>query len=32
VLKRADDGQMQLRREPIPPLAPELAQIVEENK
>ncbi len=26
------DGRMQLRREPIPPLPPELAQVVEENK
>jgi succinate dehydrogenase / fumarate reductase flavoprotein subunit len=32
VLKRGADGQMQLRREPIPPLPPELAQVIEENK
>jgi succinate dehydrogenase / fumarate reductase, flavoprotein subunit len=29
---KGDDGRMQLRREPIPPLPPELQQVVEENK
>ncbi|HKP60315.1 MAG TPA: fumarate reductase/succinate dehydrogenase flavoprotein subunit [Polyangiales bacterium] len=29
---RGPDGRMQLRREPIPPLPPELAQVIEENK
>jgi succinate dehydrogenase / fumarate reductase, flavoprotein subunit len=32
VVKRDADGQMQLRREPIKALSPELQQIVEENK
>jgi succinate dehydrogenase / fumarate reductase flavoprotein subunit len=29
---KGSDGRMQLRREPIPPLPPELTQVVEENK
>jgi succinate dehydrogenase / fumarate reductase flavoprotein subunit len=29
---KGPDGQMKLRRQPIPPLPPELAQVVEENK
>ncbi|HEU0298971.1 MAG TPA: fumarate reductase/succinate dehydrogenase flavoprotein subunit [Longimicrobium sp.] len=32
VLRRGPDGEMQMTREPIPPLPPELQQIVEENK
>jgi succinate dehydrogenase / fumarate reductase flavoprotein subunit len=32
VTRRGPDGEMQLRREPIRPLPPELAQVVEENK
>ncbi len=32
VIARDSDGQMQLRRQPIPPLPKELAQVVEENK
>jgi succinate dehydrogenase / fumarate reductase flavoprotein subunit len=32
VLRRGPDGEMQMTREPIPPLPPELQQIVEENR
>jgi succinate dehydrogenase / fumarate reductase flavoprotein subunit len=32
VTRRGPDGQMQLRREPISPPPPELAQVIEENK
>ncbi len=32
VVKRSDDGSMQLRRETIPPLPAELKQVIEENK
>jgi succinate dehydrogenase / fumarate reductase flavoprotein subunit len=32
VVFKGDDGRMQLRREPIPKLPPELQQVVEENK
>jgi succinate dehydrogenase / fumarate reductase flavoprotein subunit len=32
VLTRGEDGEMRMTREPIPPLPPELQQIVEENK
>jgi succinate dehydrogenase / fumarate reductase flavoprotein subunit len=32
VVFRGEDGRMQLRREPIPNLPPELQQVVEENK
>jgi succinate dehydrogenase / fumarate reductase flavoprotein subunit len=32
VLRKGPDGEMQMTREPIPPLPPELQQIVEENK
>ena len=32
VLRRGDDGEMQLSREPIPPLRADLADIVEANK
>jgi succinate dehydrogenase / fumarate reductase flavoprotein subunit len=32
VVRRGADGTMQLSREPIPPLRPELAQIIEEEK
>jgi succinate dehydrogenase / fumarate reductase flavoprotein subunit len=32
VLRRGLDGEMQMTREPIPPLPPELQQIVEENR
>jgi succinate dehydrogenase / fumarate reductase, flavoprotein subunit len=32
VTRRGPDGEMQLRREPIPALPPELAQVIEENK
>jgi succinate dehydrogenase / fumarate reductase flavoprotein subunit len=32
VLRKGPDGEMQMTREPIPPLPPELQQIVEENR
>ncbi|HET6762953.1 MAG TPA: fumarate reductase/succinate dehydrogenase flavoprotein subunit [Longimicrobiaceae bacterium] len=32
VIRKGGDGAMELSREPIPPLPPELAQIVEENR
>ena len=32
VLRKGADGEMQMTREPIPPLPPELQQIVEENR
>jgi succinate dehydrogenase / fumarate reductase flavoprotein subunit len=32
VIFKGDDGRMQLRREPIPALPPELQQVIEENK
>ncbi|HYW14185.1 MAG TPA: fumarate reductase/succinate dehydrogenase flavoprotein subunit [Longimicrobium sp.] len=32
VLRRGPDGEMRMTREPIPPLPPELQQIVEENR
>jgi succinate dehydrogenase / fumarate reductase flavoprotein subunit len=32
VVRKGPDGQMQLTREPIPPLPPELARIIEEQK
>jgi succinate dehydrogenase / fumarate reductase flavoprotein subunit len=32
ITSRGSDGRMQLRREPIPALPPELAQVIEENK
>jgi succinate dehydrogenase / fumarate reductase flavoprotein subunit len=32
VVKRDADGEQRLRREPIPPLPPELQQVIEENK
>jgi succinate dehydrogenase / fumarate reductase flavoprotein subunit len=32
VLRKGPDGEMQMAREPIPPLPPELQQIVEENR
>jgi succinate dehydrogenase / fumarate reductase flavoprotein subunit len=32
LLRRGPDGEMQMTREPIPPLPPELQQIVEENR
>ncbi|HKU37087.1 MAG TPA: FAD-binding protein, partial [Polyangiales bacterium] len=32
VVWKGSDGRMQLRREPIPPLPPELQQVIEENK
>jgi succinate dehydrogenase / fumarate reductase flavoprotein subunit len=32
VVRKGTDGQMQLKREPIPPLAPALARIIEEQK
>src|SRR5205085_1876489 len=32
VLKRAPDGSMQLRREPLAPMREDLKQVVEENK
>jgi succinate dehydrogenase / fumarate reductase, flavoprotein subunit len=32
IVFKGDDGRMQLRREPIPPMPPELQQVVEENK
>jgi succinate dehydrogenase / fumarate reductase flavoprotein subunit len=32
VLRKGADGEMQMTREPIPPLPPELQQIIEENR
>jgi succinate dehydrogenase / fumarate reductase flavoprotein subunit len=32
VLRKGPDGEMQMTREPIPPLPPELRQIIEENR
>jgi succinate dehydrogenase / fumarate reductase flavoprotein subunit len=32
VLRKGTDGEMQMTREPIPPLPPELQQIIEENR
>ncbi|HEX6909969.1 MAG TPA: fumarate reductase/succinate dehydrogenase flavoprotein subunit [Longimicrobium sp.] len=32
VLRRGEDGEMRMTREPIPPLPPELQQIIEENR
>ena len=32
IVSRGSDGQMQLRKEPIPPMTEELAQVIEENK
>jgi succinate dehydrogenase / fumarate reductase flavoprotein subunit len=32
VLRKGPDGEMQMTREPIPPLPPELQQIIEENR
>ncbi len=32
VMRKGSDGQMQVTREPIPPMPAELAQVIEENK